>query len=159
MQNSGCPALKGQKKTRQSTKKKGVRKPKISWICWSLWEQAPKGLPKTWRYLLPCAPKVGYLSQVCRDWGGSWICLPAEAVLTCSHLFDPLMEVFQDRLIPLFHFRALLLTCNHFPMSYQPRKLLLLARVTGIYLASSANAQHSYCLWAAPHFAKTVLYI
>lgn len=89
----------------------------------------PKALPKTWRYLLPCAPRVGCLSQVCGYWDGSWICLSAEAVLTCSHLFDPLMEVFQDRLIDFFHFRALLFTCNHFPMSYQPRKLPLLARI------------------------------
>lgn len=59
-----------------------------------------------------------------------WLCLSPWAALACSCLFfDPLLEFFQDRLILFFHLRALLLICNHFPMSYQPRKLLFLATV------------------------------
>lgn len=131
MQDSGCPPLKvWKKKTSQSTKNNGVHKPKISWVCWSLWEQLPQGLPNPWRYLLPCAMMVGYLSQMCRDWDGTRGSLSPWAALACSCLFfDPLLEFFQDRLILFFHLRALLLICNHFPMSYQPRKLLFLATV------------------------------
>lgn len=122
MQNSGCPSLKGQKKTRQSTKKKGVCKPKISWICWSLWEQAPKGLPKTWRYLLPCAPKVGYLSQVLQ--GLRWQ-LDLPPCRGSPHMFPSLWPShgsFSGQVNPFIPFQGFAIYLQSFPYELSTQK-------------------------------------
>ena len=126
MQDRHCPPLQDwQKRNSQSN---DAHKPKISCVYWSFWDKSLQGLRETWRYLLPCAQRVGNLSKVCKDWDGSQLCFSPGAALAWSHLFfGPLLEDFQDRLILFFLVRDLLLICSHFPISYQTRKLLLLA--------------------------------